>query len=128
MNATELRTSHPDAVAEIVQQAQAEERARLQAIDEIAPSVPSDLVETAKYREPMSAEQLALAAVKASGKANASFLAALDEDDEDSGAEDVDSDPNSGTEDDQDKEDKEAEEVISQAAKLVNSTIARKAR
>lgn len=123
----ELRASHPELVAEIEQQAQASERDRIKAIDEIAGSVPQDMVAKAKYDEPITAADLALASVKA-GKAQAeSFLAAIDEDDEDSGAEDVESDPNGGGES-KDDEDKEAEAAIAAAAAIVNGVADRKAR
>lgn len=128
MNADELRTSHPELVAEIEQQAQAAERERMQAIDEIASSIPSDLVATAKYTEPMTAAELALASVKAGNAQAASFMAALEDDEEDSGADEVDSEPNGGNDEStESEEDKEAAAAIAAAAAIVNTRTARKA-
>lgn len=123
----ELRASHPELVAEIEQQAQASERDRIKAIDELAGSVPPDMVAKAKFDEPITAAELALASVKAGKAQAASFLAAMDEDEEESGADDVDSDPNGGGES-KDDEDKEAEASIKAAAAIVNGITGRKAR
>lgn len=123
----ELRASHPELVAEIEQQAQAAERERIQAIDEIAGSVAPDMVAKAKFEEPITAADLALASVKASKQQAKDFLAKADEDSEESGAEDVDSDPNGGA-DGKDDEEKEAEASIKDAAAFVNAITGRKAR
>lgn len=123
----ELRASHPELVAQIEAQAAENERERIKAIDEIAGSVAPDMVAKAKFEEPITAGELAVASIKA-GKDNASkFLAAIEEDDDESKADDVDSDPNGGGEG-KDDEDKEAEAAIKAAAEVANSLAGRKAR
>ena len=68
-NVEELRQAHPDLVKQIEDAAKSEavaaERARLQAIEEIAPSVgDAELVKNAKYGDkPCTAEALALQAM-----------------------------------------------------------------
>lgn len=123
----ELRASHPELVAEVEAQAQASERDRIKEIDAIAGSIAPELVAKAKFEEPMTAAELALASVKAGKQQAADFLAKAEEDDEESGAEDVDSDPNGGG-DGKDDEDKEAEASIKEAAAFVNAVTGRKAR
>lgn len=125
--AAELRASHPDLVAEIERQAQASERERIKAIDEIAGGIPPEMVANAKFDEPISAAELALAGMKASKSMAAGFLAAIDDDEEESGASEVDSDPNGGS-DGKDEDDKEAEASISAAAAIVNAASGRKER
>jgi len=73
----ELKANYP----ELAEQIREEERGRLRKIDEIAPSVKNAaLVERAKYEEPVSAEELALAALKAQQAAGERFLADLGDD------------------------------------------------
>ena len=97
-NVEELKVAFPELVAQIENAAIAEvqtqtaesERARIAAIDEIAPSIADkDLVRKAKFEEPMSAEKLALEAMKAQSKVNSEMLNAITEDGKNSGAEDV---------------------------------------
>lgn len=100
----ELRQAHPDLVKQIENAAKSEavaaERARLQAIEEIAPSVgDSDLVREAKYGEkPCTAEALALQAMQKQAKLGTKFLKDSADDHADSGAEGVGSNPNNGGE------------------------------
>ena len=50
------------------------ERERLKAIDEIAAGIPGDVLTRAKYDEPISAADLALAQMKANNKAGQQTL------------------------------------------------------
>lgn len=90
MTLEELRAQQPDLVAQIEAAAAenartsavSEERARLQAIEEIENTIgDAALIRDAKYGEnPMTAEQLALAALRQQARLGASVAAALDED------------------------------------------------
>ena len=128
MNLSELREQHPDLVAEIEAAAVKAERDRLAAIDEVAGGIPADMVADAKYVKPCSAEQLALKALKAQAssakaeakaerKAAADFLAATDEDEQESGAGDVEAAP-TGT--DEETEEEQAKKEVQQCAALFN--------
>lgn len=108
MNAEELRAQHGEIVAQIENEAAAtaranaiaEERARLQAIEEIEASVgDAQMVRDAKYGEkPMTAEQLAFAAMKKQAALGAQHLNNVQKDAKDSGAEGVGAAPNAGEE------------------------------
>lgn len=126
MNLSELREQHPDLVAEIEAAAVKAERDRLAAIDEVASGIPADMVADAKYSQPCSAEQLALKALKAQAsaakaeakaerKAAADFLAATEEDEQESGAGDVEAAP-TGT--DEETEEEQAKKEVQQCAAL----------
>ena len=126
MNLSELREQHPDLVAEIEAAAVKAERDRLAAIDEVAGGIPADMVADAKYVQPCSAEQLALKALKAQAsaakaeakaerKAAADFIAATEEDEQESGAGDVEAAPN-GT--DEETEEEQAKKEVQQCAAL----------
>ena len=128
MNLSELREQHPDLVAEIEAAAVKAERDRLAAIDEVAGGIPADMVADAKYVQPCSAEQLALKALKAQAsaakaeakaerKAAADFLAATEEDEQESGAGDVEAAP-TGT--DEETEEEQAKKEVQQCAALFN--------
>lgn len=128
MNATELREQHPDLVAEIEAAARQSERDRLAAIDEVADGLPADLVREAKYGEaPMSAEQMALAALRSQREARAAeaaadraamarFRAAAEEDAEESGTDEVEPSPEGADED----EEQQAKKEVEQCAALFN--------
>ena len=91
----ELRTAEPQLVEQIeaaaVSEAVANERARLQAIDEIAASVgDSDMVQEAKYgQNACTAEQLAFRAMKKHAQLGTNFLQAAAADNAASGAQQV---------------------------------------
>ena len=71
----ELITAFPDLISQIVNQAIAEERGRLQDIDKIAKNLDQTLVQNAKYGEkPMSAKDLAFQALQADNARNEQFL------------------------------------------------------
>lgn len=104
MTEKELRTHHGDIIAKIEREAAAAaiaaERARLQAIEEIADSIgDAQLVADAKYGEnPMTAGQLALAVMKKRATGGAKHLDDLKADNTDFGALGVGAAPNGGEE------------------------------
>lgn len=103
-NLTELRTENPTLASSIeaevraavlaendntaaVNAAVASERARLQAIDEIAANVDSEMLAEAKYgKTACSAQELAFRAMKQQAKAGADFIKGLNQDYKDSNA------------------------------------------
>ncbi len=101
MTKDELRTQYPDLVAEVEADAKAEnaqaienavneERQRLNAIDEIANLYPSDAVQEAKYgKTACSAQELAFRMAQDAAKKGNSFLQDVANDNQASGAEDV---------------------------------------
>lgn len=108
MTAEELRAQHGDIIAQIEREATeaarttaiAEERARLQAIEEIEASIgDAQLIADAKYGEkPMTAEQLAFAAMKKQAALGTKHLNDAKKDYDDSGAAGVGAAPNGGEE------------------------------
>lgn len=118
MDLQELRAQHPDLVAEIEAAAAERERDRIAAIDEIASGIPADMVADAKYANPMSAEALAFAALRADAKAGREHMAAAMADAAESGVEDVEAAP--GTDDPQAAADAVAADAAAYAARIVN--------
>ncbi len=108
MTLEEMRAQHPELVAQIEQQvadaarqeAVAQERARLQAIESIEATVgDAQLVRNAKYGEtPCTAEQLALKAMQKQAALGTKHLADTAADNKDSGAVGVGAAPNGGEE------------------------------
>lgn len=84
MTLEKLKAEHPgiveairnEAKAEMMKEGANEERARIKAIEEIAVAGHEELVAKAKFEEPMTAEQLAVAILKADKVKNAAALAA----------------------------------------------------
>lgn len=118
-NLGELRAAYPSLVAEAEARAAAAERSRIQEIEGIQGQVGDRaLVAAAKYGDaPMSAGDLAVAAMKAAKQAGSRFLADADEDEEESGSDDVDADPAGDEAEDEKKE----EEEVKNAVALFNS-------
>lgn len=102
-DAAHLRSAYPEFVNQIVTDAVNAERERLKAIDEIASGIPDDVLNKAKYDEPISAADLALAQMKANNKAGQQTLNNIVADLTDSGAAAVGSTPNAGTSEEDDK-------------------------
>lgn len=102
-DAAHLRSAYPEFVNQIVTDAVNAERERLKAIDEIASGIPDDVLNKAKYGEPISAADLALAQMKANNKAGQQTLNNIVADLTDSGAAAVGSTPNAGTSEEDDK-------------------------
>lgn len=118
MTIDELRANHPDLVSAIeeearnsVQSQNAEavnaERARIEAIDSIAASIPDQaLVNDAKYGEkPCTAQELCFRVMQKSAAAGQQFLAAFQADGAASGANNVGAAPNGGAIVDQQEQD-----------------------
>lgn len=99
MTPEELKQKYPGLYEEITNNAVNGERARLKAIEEIAPSIGDpQLISDAKYGEnPCTAPELAYKALQLQAKQGAAFLQNLDKDYQDSGVNDVSSVPNGGT-------------------------------
>ena len=68
-NGTDLKSQAPNVYDEVYAAGVAAERARLQAIDEIADSIAPEFLKENRYKDGITAEQLALQAMK-SGKTN----------------------------------------------------------
>lgn len=114
-----LRAERPDLIREVENAAATAERERIAAIDGIAASVPADMVEDAKYVNPMDAAQLALAAMQRDAQARAAYVADAKEDEDDSGAEDVPAAPEpSEEEDDEAKAKAEVADAIAYVKKI----------
>lgn len=104
MTPEKLREQYGDIIAQIEQEARTnaitEERARLQAIEEIADGIgDAQMIADAKYGEkPMTAEQLAFAAMKKQAALGTKHLNDVKADNNDSGAAGVGAAPNGGEE------------------------------
>lgn len=117
-DAAGLKAAYPEMCAQIAAEAVKNERERLKAIDEIAQGIPADVLEKAKYTEPVTAADLALAQMKASNKAGQKFMDDLEKDLETSGAAAVGGDPNSGYDPEGEQRAQSAEKVSGFAAML----------
>lgn len=95
-DAAGLRVAYPQLCAQIEAEAVDAERERLKAIDEIAAGIPQETLTRAKYEEPVSAADLALAHMKANNAAGQRFLAGMEADMRNSGASAIQADPNAG--------------------------------
>lgn len=107
-----LMAAYPQLCAHIADEAVVAERERLRAIDEIAAGIPQETLIKAKYEEPVSAADLALAQMKANNAAGQQFLAGMVADIQDSGTASVTADPNAGL-DDAAKQREESEKKVS---------------
>ena len=117
-DAAGLKAAYPEMCAQIAAEAVKNERERLKAIDEIAQGIPADVLEKAKYTEPVTAADLALAQMKATNKAGQKFMDDLEKDLETSGAAAVGGDPNSGYDPEGEQRAQSAEKVSGFAAML----------
>ena len=113
-----LKAAYPELCARVATEAVDADRARLKAIDEIAAGIPEDLLQKAKYSEPISAADLALAQLKANNKAGQQFLNSMVDDMTNSGAGDIGTDPNAGYDPESQKNAERAQNVSGFAAKL----------
>lgn len=96
-NVEQLRAAYPELCRQIENAAVSQERARLQAIDKIANGIPADMLEKAKYTEPMSAQDLSYTVLMASNAAGQKILNKAIQDLTDSGAADIGAEPGAGT-------------------------------
>lgn len=129
-NIAELKAAFPDLVAEVEaaavdnakKQGATEERARIQAIEEIENSIlDKDLVNEAKYGEnPMTAEQLAFKAMQKQAAKGNQMLNNMKNDAAESGAEGVTATPNSGEANPGEDEEHEAENRVKNLVSLFN--------
>lgn len=117
-DAAGLKAAYPEMCAQIAAESVKNERERLKAIDEIAQGIPADVLEKAKYTEPVTAADLALAQMKANNKAGQKFMDDLEKDLETSGAAAVGGDPNSGYDPEGEQRVQSAEKVSGFAAML----------
>ena len=115
-----LKAAYPQLCAQIADDAVCAERERLKAIDEISNGIPEELLIKAKYGEPMSASDLALAQMKAKNAAGKNFMNQMVEDLQNSGAAAVGSEPNTGYDAESQKKVENAQKVAGFAAKLKN--------
>lgn len=114
----ELKRDYPELCAQLAEEAVREERERLKAIDEIAAGIPADLLEKAKYAEPVTAAELALAQMKADNSAGRKFMDDLESDLAGTGAAAVDGEPNVGYDLESQKKMENEQKVSRFAAKL----------
>jgi len=115
-----LRAAYPQLCAQIAADAVSEERERLKAIDEIANGIPEDVLMKARYDEPVSAADLALAQMRANSATGKQFLNNMIEELQNSGAAAVGSEPNAGYDAEGQKKAESAQKVAGFAAKLKN--------
>ena len=130
-NVDELRQHFPDLVAQVEATAKAEgekdgvtkgataERQRIQSIDEIANTVDPALVAKAKYNEPMTAEALAFAALKADAGKGRQYLDNHSSDSNDSGVAGITGQPQ-GTQGNKEQEKSEREQAAKNIAEFAN--------
>ena len=97
-NLEDLINAYPDLVKKAENKAVESERERIKNIDEIADNIDQDLVNKAKFDEPMDAKDLAFEAMKSDKKKAGQYLNNVREDTEESGVEDVEAN-NSAEED-----------------------------
>ena len=117
-DAAGLKAAYPKMCAQIAAEAVKAERERLKAIDEITAGIPADALEKAKYTEPVTAADLALAQMKANNAAGQKFMNDLEKDLETSGAAAVGGDPNAGYDPEGEQKAQSAEKVSGLTAAL----------
>lgn len=120
MTLDEIKAQYPDLVNQIrnegKQEGVSEERERIQSIEQIADSIPSEMVHNAKYVNPMNAQQLAFNALQDASKRGQQFLNNLEEDSKSSGTKGIEANTP------QNKEDEEMAEVNALAAAMNKDT------
>lgn len=116
----ELKAAYPQLCAQIAADTVSVERERLKAIDEIAKGIPEDVLMKARYDEPVSAADLALAQMKANNAAGTKFFNNMIEEMQNSGAKAVGTEPNTGYDMESQKNEENAKKVAGFAAKLKN--------
>ncbi len=125
MTVEELRQTNPEVVQEIEAAARAEERSRIQQIDEVASVFANDLVAEAKYgQSACSAQELSFRAAQAAAGQGRKFLADLESDSTASGAEDVPAAP-APTDEGEDEEAQTPDEKMAHARAGVKSLFAK---
>lgn len=101
--AKDLMNAYPGLVNKIIDDARAEgaqeERERIEDIEEISNTIDPELVKKAKFEEPMNAKDLAFEALKADGEKGKKYLKNVQEDNEESGVNDVEANSTETTDD-----------------------------
>lgn len=128
-----LKDKYPDLCQAIAEEAAEKERKRIQDLDKISHSVPSDMLEDAKYgKEPLDAKDLAFKALAAEKGAGKEFLKKMKNDADESGAGEVPPSPESGDAENEagagEKKKDVDEERISNLAKQMNNDKRREKR
>lgn len=113
-----LKAAYPQLCEQIVTDAICAERKRLKAIDEIAKGIPEDVLMKARYDDPISAEELAFAQMKANHAKGQETLNNMIEEMQTSGASQIESNPNTGYDTTQQKQEENIKKVTSFADKL----------
>lgn len=113
-----LKAAYPQLCTQIAEEAVLAERARLKEIDAIAKGIPEEVLAKARYDEPVSAAELALAQMKANQAAGQQFLAGLQDDAQNSGAAAVGTEPNAGYDPQGQAQAESAQKISGLAAKL----------
>lgn len=132
----EAKTEYDNNIQQTKNTAIKEERQRIQMIDSIAGSVPESMLENAKYKKIMNAEDLAISVLQQSTALGTKYFKNAKEDSEESGSEEVKTDPNTGNteeeeedpkkkkkkgeEEEEETETKEEEEMTNFMAETVN--------
>lgn len=92
----DLKKTYPDFVNQITKdamsQAVTEERTRLQEIDKLSGGVPEEMLNKAKYTDPISSKDLAYQVMLANSSSGQKFFNEMKDDMNGSGAEDIDAD------------------------------------
>ena len=117
-DAAGLKAAYPQLCAQIAADAVSAERERLKAIDEISKGIPEDVLMKARYEEPISAADLALAQMKANNAAGQQFLNSMVQEMQNSGAAAVGTEPNTGYDTAQQKQEESAQKVAGFANNL----------
>lgn len=117
-DAAGLKAAYPQLCAQIAADAVSAERERLKAIDEIAKGIPEDVLMKARYEDPISAADLALAQMKANNAAGQQYLNSMVQEMQNSGAAAVGTEPNTGYDTAQQKQAESAQKVAGFANKL----------
>lgn len=93
MTVEELRAHHPEIINQLEASAREEgaknERQRIQEIEQISNSIALEIVNKAKFEEPIDAKELAFMALQDDKNRAQNFLANLNQDDEESGVDNV---------------------------------------
>lgn len=130
----ELRKENPELAESVLTEAKAaakpdiekaiaDERKRLQEIDEISAAIDPSLVRAAKYDAPCSAAELALMAMKKQAEKGQAFVADLQADAQASGVQGVKPTPNSGEVIAEDEKKKKTEAAVDEGVKAAKEAL-----
>lgn len=85
MNVNELQDKYPDVYAQVIQQGVEQERARMQALEELTLAGHQDIINKAKYETGATAEQVAIEMIKAEKQQKSRYLQDAQADSDQSG-------------------------------------------